>query len=172
MQLINTLVPLVVFWTLSYVSLSVSVWLTLLFSIIASGFLVRTFIIFHDCTHGSFFHNKKWNDTIGTITGILTLFPYEKWKREHSIHHATSSNLDKRGVGDIWVMTVDEYVHASKWERLMYRLYRNPFILFGLGPLYLILLSNRINEKGAKRKEKLNTYFTNLMIILIYGLMI
>jgi len=172
MQLINTLVPLVVFWTLSYVSLSVSVWLTLLFSIIASGFLVRTFIIFHDCTHGSFFHNKKWNDTIGTITGILTLFPYEKWKREHSIHHATSSNLDKRGVGDIWVMTVDEYVNASKWERLKYRLYRNPFILFGLGPLFLILIANRINEKGANRKEKRNTYITNFMIILIYGLMI
>jgi len=95
-QLANTLGPLVILWVLSYVSLNVSVLLTVFFAIIGSGFVVRTFIIFHDCTHGSFFHNKRKNDTIGTITGIITLFPYEKWKREHSIHHATSSNLDKR----------------------------------------------------------------------------
>lgn len=171
-QLINTLVPLVVFWSLSYISLEISILLTLFFAVIASGFIVRTFIIFHDCTHGSFFHHKKWNDTIGTITGIMTLFPYEKWKREHSIHHATSSNLDKRGVGDIWVMTVDEYVEASKWMRLKYRLYRNPLIMFGLGPLYLVLVTNRLNVKNAKRKERLNTHFTNVMIVLIYGTMI
>ena len=171
-QLINTLVPLVVFWSLSYISLEISILLTLFFAVMASGFIVRTFIIFHDCTHGSFFHHKKWNDPIGTITGIMTLFPYEKWKREHSIHHATSSNLDKRGVGDIWVMTVDEYVEASKWMRLKYRLYRNPLIMFGLGPLYLVLVTNRLNVKNAKRKERLNTHFTNVMIVLIYGTMI
>src|SRR5699024_7779235 len=79
----------------------------------SSGILVRTFIIFHDCTHGSFYHDKKKNDILGTITGALTSFPYEKWKREHAIHHASSSNLDKRGVGDIWVMTVEEYSQGS-----------------------------------------------------------
>src|SRR5690625_1069619 len=105
-QLYNTLLPLLLFWILSFISLQFSVWLTLLFSVIGSAFIVRTFIIFHDCTHGSFFHNKKRNDIIGTITGIITLFPYEKWKREHAIHHASSSNLDKRGIGDIWVMTI------------------------------------------------------------------
>lgn len=171
-QLCNTLLPLILFWALSFISLQISVWLTILFSIIGSAFIVRTFIIFHDCTHGSFFNHKKSNDTIGTITGILTLFPYEKWKREHAIHHASSSNLDKRGIGDIWVMTIDEYIEASKWKRLKYRLYRNPFIMFGLGPLYLILISNRINRKDARKKERMNTYVTNISIVVFYGMMI
>lgn len=171
-QLCNTLLPLILCWFLSYQSLSISIWLSILFALIASGFVVRTFIIFHDCTHGSFFHNKKRNNFIGTLTGVLTLFPYEKWKREHAIHHASSSNLDKRGVGDIWVMTVEEYIQASKWQRIAYRLYRNPFIMFGLGPLYLILVSNRINRKDARRKERFNTYLTNLLILLLYGAMI
>lgn len=172
LQLLNTFIPLILFWILSYSSLHISIWLTILFAIIGSGFVVRTFIIFHDCTHGSFFHNKKLNDTIGTITGIVTLFPYEKWKREHAIHHASSSNLDKRGIGDIWVMTIDEYLSANRWERIKYRLYRNPLIMFGLGPLYLVLVSNRINRKDARKKEKKNTYITNISIIILYGLMI
>lgn len=171
-QLSNTILPLCLFWFLSLKSLSISVWFTLAFAVIAAGFVVRTFIIFHDCTHGSFFNNKKKNDTIGTITGVLTLFPYEKWKREHAIHHASSSNLDKRGVGDIWVMTIEEYVEASKWKRLAYRLYRNPLVMFGLGPLYLLLVSNRMNRKDARKKERTNTYLTNVFIILLYGVMI
>ncbi|HLR71640.1 MAG TPA: fatty acid desaturase [Pseudogracilibacillus sp.] len=171
-QLLNTIVPLFFLWFFAYQSLSVSIWLAVAFSLIASGFVVRTFIIFHDCTHGSFFHHKKKNDLIGTITGVLTLFPYEKWKREHAIHHASSSNLDRRGIGDIWVMTVEEYANASKWRRFAYRLYRNPFIIFGLGPLYLVLVSNRINRKDARKKERNNTYITNIAIVLIYGLLV
>src|SRR5690625_2663319 len=115
-QILNTILPLLIFWTLAYLSVSYSILLALFFTILASGLIIRTFIIFHDCTHGSFFHNKRLNDTIGTITGVLTFFPYEKWKREHAIHHATSSNLDARGVGDIWVMTVDEYKDARSEE--------------------------------------------------------
>ena len=168
-QILNTILPLFIFWTLAYVSISYSILLALAFTILASGFIIRTFIIFHDCTHGSFFHNKKLNDTIGTITGVLTFFPYEKWKREHAIHHATSSNLDARGVGDIWVMTVDEYKDASKWERFAYRIYRNPVILFGFGPIYLILISGRVNRKDARKKERYNTYLTNALIVLFYG---
>ncbi|GIN92538.1 fatty acid desaturase [Siminovitchia terrae] len=171
-QLLNTIPPFLVLWFLAYQSLSVSIWLTLGLAVVAAGFVVRIFIIFHDCTHGSFFKNKKANDILGTITGIITLFPYEKWKREHAIHHASSSNLDKRGVGDIWLMTIDEYKQASKGQRLWYRFYRNPFVMFGLGPLYLILISNRINRKDARKKERLNTYLTNLMIVIAYTLMI
>src|SRR5690625_5918058 len=107
--ILYTFLPLLIFCTLAYLSVSYSIWLALVFTILASGLIIRTFIIFHDCTHGSFFPNKRLNDTIGTITGVLTLFPYEKWKREHAMHHATSSNLDQRGVGDLWVMTVYEY---------------------------------------------------------------
>lgn len=153
-QLMNTIPPLLILWYVSYEALKISVWLMIPFAVVAAGFVVRTFIIFHDCTHGSFFKKKKANDIVGTITGVLTLFAYEKWKREHAIHHASSSNLDKRGVGDIWVMTVDEYVEASKSQRLAYRLYRNPLVMFVLGPLYLVLISSRFNRKDARRKEK------------------
>lgn len=168
-QLINTVVPLLLLWFLAYQSLSISIWLMFPIAIVAAGFVVRTFIIFHDCTHGSFFSHKRANDVVGTITGILTLFAYEKWKREHAIHHASSSNLDKRGVGDIWVMTIEEYQQASKWERLSYRLYRNPLVMFGLGPLYLVLIQSRFNRKNAKKRECNNTYFINAMLVLLYA---
>ncbi|UOR10819.1 fatty acid desaturase [Halobacillus amylolyticus] len=171
-QLINTLLPFFILWFLAYQSLAISVWLTLPLAILAGGFVIRIFIIFHDCTHQSFFKNKKANRIIGTITGIITLFPFEKWKRDHSIHHATSSNLDKRGTGDVWVMTVDEYIAASFWERMSYRLYRNPIVMFGLGPIYLFLISNRFNRKGAKRRERMNTYLTNTVVAAIYALLI
>lgn len=130
--------------------------------------MIRSFIIFHDCTHGSFFKNKKLNNLFGNVTGVITHFAYEKWKKEHAIHHATSGNLDKRGVGDIWVMTVKEYEEASKWERFQYRLYRNPVILFGFGPLYLFLIANRVNRKAAKRQERINTHVLTLIIVAIY----
>lgn len=171
-QLINTLPPLFLFWFLAYESLSISIWLTFALAIVTSGFFVRTFIIFHDCAHLSFFKNKKVNRVLGTITGIMIHFPYEKWRKEHAIHHATSGNLDKRGTGDVWVMTVNEYVSASFWGRLSYRLYRNPIVLFGLGPFFLFLISNRLNRKGAKRKERWNTYLTNITIAAIYALLI
>ncbi|MBS3679056.1 fatty acid desaturase [Ornithinibacillus massiliensis] len=171
-QILNTIIPFILLWFLAYQSLSISIWLTIALSIIAAGFVVRTFIIFHDCTHMSFFKNKKANRIVGTITGIITHFAFEKWKWSHSIHHATSSNLDKRGIGDVWVMTVDEYVEASTWKRIVYRLYRNPIVMFGLGPLYLFLISNRFNRKGAKRKERFNTYLINLFIAAIYALLI
>jgi acyl-lipid omega-6 desaturase (Delta-12 desaturase) len=171
-QLINTIPPFLLFWFLAYQALSVSIFLTIALSVVAAGFVVRTFIIFHDCTHGSFFKNKKANSIVGTITGILTLFAFEKWKREHSIHHASSGNLDKRGVGDVWVMTIDEYVEASKWERLKYRMYRNPLVMFGLGPLFLVLISSRFNRKDARKKERNNTHFINFALVVIYALII
>ncbi|MFC4558297.1 fatty acid desaturase [Virgibacillus kekensis] len=171
-QLLNTLLPFFIIWFLAYQSLSISVWLSIPLSIVAAGFVVRIFIIFHDCTHGSFFKNAKANRIVGTITGIVTLFAFEKWKRSHAIHHATSSNLDKRGTGDVWVMTVNEYIEASFWGRLAYRLYRNPIVMFGFGPFYLFGISNRFNRKGAKRKERLNTYVINASVAAIYALLI
>ncbi|MGN8647193.1 fatty acid desaturase [Gracilibacillus sp. HCP3S3_G5_1] len=168
MQLFNTIPPFFILWYLAYQSLSVSIFLSLAFSIIAAGFMVRTFIIFHDCAHQSFFKNKKWNRVIGTLTGVITHFAFEKWKREHSIHHATSGNLDQRGTGDIWIMTVKEYENASKWGRLQYRLYRNPFVMFGLGPFALFLYENRFNRKDARKKERWNTYLINFMLVAIY----
>lgn len=171
-QMINTILPFLVSWFLAYHLLSVSIFLTLPFTLIAAGFVVRMFIIFHDCTHGSFFKNKKANAIVGTITGVLTLFPYEKWKREHAIHHASSGNLDKRGVGDIWVMTIEEYIEASKWTRLKYRLYRHPLVMFGLGPLWLILVTSRFNRKDARKKERHNTYLINISLVVLYSALI
>lgn len=169
-QLINTVIPFFVVWFLAYKSLSISYFITLALAIIGAGLLTRIFIIFHDCCHYSFFKNRKANDILGTITGIITIFPYRKWQYSHSVHHATSSNLDKRGVGDIWVLTVDEYLSASLWTKFSYRVYRNPFILLIIGPIYSFLLKNRFNRKEARRKERMNTYITNISIAAIVTL--
>jgi omega-6 fatty acid desaturase (delta-12 desaturase) len=164
-QMINTFIPFIFLWYLAYKSISISVVLTIFIDIVAALFLIRIFIIFHDCCHQSFFKNKTANKVLGTITGVVTLFPFSQWKHSHSIHHATSGNLDKRGIGDMWVLTVEEYVAASFWTKIQYRLYRNPLIMFGLGPIYIVLISNRFNTKDAKLKERLNTYLTNILIV-------
>lgn len=169
-QLINTVVPFLALWYLAYISLSVSPWLSLAPIVIAAGFLVRIFIIFHDCTHYSFFKSRRANRIVGTVMGVLTIFPFEKWGHDHSIHHATSGNLDKRGTGDIWTLTVEEYVKVPLKIRVAYRFYRNPFVMFGLGPIFEFVIKNRFNHKGAKKKERMNTYLTNVLIITLIGL--
>ncbi|KRD84202.1 Delta(5) desaturase DesA [Priestia megaterium] len=164
-QLINTFLPFFTLWFLAYESLSISYFLAFPLTVIAAGFLVRIFIIFHDCCHYSFFKSRQHNKILGTITGVLTMFPYSQWGHSHAIHHATSSNLDKRGTGDIWVLTVTEYKEASIWKKIAYRIYRNPFIMFGVGPIYVFLITNRFNQKNAKKKERMNTYLTNVLIV-------
>ncbi|ANE45286.1 fatty acid desaturase [Paenibacillus swuensis] len=171
-QLVNTLVPLVLLWYTAYLTLSVSYWITLPIALVASGFVVRTFILFHDCCHQSFFKSRLANDILGTIMGVLTLVPYQQWKHTHSVHHATSSNLDKRGVGDMWVLTVDEYKSSSFTRRLAYRIYRNPAVMFGIGPIFVFLFQYRFNRKGARRKEIINTYVTNVSLVALYSLLI
>ncbi|EXX87139.1 fatty acid desaturase [Paenibacillus darwinianus] len=171
-QIVNTVGPLLLLWYAAYLSLSVSYWLTVPILLATAGFVVRTFILFHDCCHGSFFRSRLANDIIGTVTGILTLVPYQQWKRSHSIHHATSSNLDKRGIGDMWILTVEEYKASSVWRRIAYRFYRNPIVMFGLGPIAIFLIEYRFNTKGAKRKERINTYITNAGIIALYAALI
>jgi len=169
-QIINTIGSFIILWYLGYKCLFVSYWLALIPIVLAAGFLVRTFIIFHDCTHHSFFKSRRANRIIGTITGVLTLFPFDQWGHNHSVHHATSGNLDKRGTGDIWTLTVDEYLKAPLKLRLAYRFYRNPFVMFGLGPIFVFLLKNRFNRKGVRRKERLNTYLTNILIVSLFVL--
>lgn len=170
-QVTNTTVPFAVLWVLTYFSLSVSFWLALVLAIPTAGFLIRTFIIFHDCCHHSFFKSRRANTVVGIIMGLLTFFPYHKWKFEHSVHHATSGNLNKRGTGDIWTLTVAEYLALSSWKRLVYRLYRNPFVMFGLGPIHIMLIEYRLNRKGAGRKERWNTYGTNVALLVLVGVL-
>ena len=163
-QLLSTLVPLVASFVLMYWSLSVSYWLTLLLAIPAAGLTIRTFIIMHDCGHGSFLPSKTWNNIIGWITGILTTTPYAHWRREHAIHHATSGHLEQRGTGDISTMTVREYLNASPLRKFWYRIYRNPVILLGFGPAFLFIKHRWPTRGIAGRKEVWNVHLTNLAL--------
>ena len=166
-QIVNSLVPYIILWYLMYLSLDISYWITLALAFLAAGFLVRMFIIFHDCGHGSFFRTKKANKIVGTILGSLVFTPYERWHNDHAVHHTTVGNLDKRGRGDVWTLTAEEYSELSKRERLIYRLYRNPFILFGIGPFMLFVVWFRFTRKKLNPVEKRSVYITNL-ILLVY----
>jgi omega-6 fatty acid desaturase (delta-12 desaturase) len=142
-QLASTLLPLAGLMTLMGFSLEVGYWLTLLLALPAALFLARLWILQHDCGHGAFFRTSRANDWVGRCLGVLTVTPYEMWRRDHAIHHASSGNLDKRGFGDIDTLTVREYLALSRWKRFCYRIYRNPLVLFGIGPTYLFLLRFR-----------------------------
>jgi omega-6 fatty acid desaturase (delta-12 desaturase) len=168
-QLINSAVPYAVLWVLMYLSLSVSYWLTLALAVVASGFMVRLFIIFHDCGHGSFFTSQRANAITGIITGIVTFTPYYDWRHAHAIHHATSGDLDRRGGGDVWTLTVDEYLAAPWWKRLAYRVFRFPLVTFGLGPSFIFLLVQRFPSASAKdARERHSVWWTNLALLLIF----
>jgi omega-6 fatty acid desaturase (delta-12 desaturase) len=168
-QVLNTLAPYAALWCLMYFSLRVSWWLAAPLAVLAGGFLVRMFIIFHDCGHGSFFSSTKANDTLGFITGVLTFTPYYHWRWEHAVHHASSGDLDRRGMGDVWTLTVQEYLEASRWKRFAYRLARNPVILFGLAPLYLFLFHLRFSSAKAGRRERHSVWWTNLALAAMAG---
>ncbi len=143
-EIVLTLSVFVALWGAMWLGLSYGFWPVLLLAVPAAGFLVRLFMIQHDCGHGALFRRKRTNDWTGRFLGVLTLTPYDYWKRSHATHHATSGNLDRRGIGDITTLTVEEFRSQSASRRLGYRLYRNPFIMFGLGPSYLFLLQHRL----------------------------
>jgi omega-6 fatty acid desaturase (delta-12 desaturase) len=121
--------------------------------------------LFHDCTHLSLFDSKRANTIFGYIFGILTFTPYEDWRHSHVIHHASAGNLDRRDVGDVWTLTVEEYAMASKKKQLAYRLYRHPLIMFGLGPGYMFLLAHRTPSKVARKRERISVRITNLVLL-------
>jgi omega-6 fatty acid desaturase (delta-12 desaturase) len=163
-QIVNTLVPYGACWYLMYLSLAVSWWLAVPLAVLAGAFLVRMFIIFHDCGHGSFFKSSAANHILGAITGVLTLTPFYHWRWQHGIHHASSGDLDRRGTGDVWTLTVREYLEASRWKRFAYRLARNPFVLFVLAPLFLFLVMHRVPSLKAPSRERYSVYWTNLAV--------
>ncbi|MDB6133556.1 MAG: hypothetical protein JWM59_1799 [Verrucomicrobiales bacterium] len=166
-QLVNTLVPYVALWVLMYFSIGVSWWLVIPLAVLAAGFHVRIFIIFHDCTHGSFFKSRRANEITGFITGILVFTSYHHWRWEHSVHHSTTGDLDRRGMGDVWTLTVQEYLESSRARRFAYRLARNPLVLFIIAPLVLFLILERIPTPKAGKKERRGLHFTNLGILLV-----
>lgn len=151
-QLLSTAAPFLGLTAAIIGGLDHGVWAASMLAVPAAAFLVRLFMIQHDCGHGSYFRSRWANDLLGSVLGVLTLTPYAFWRHRHAVHHATSGNLDRRGTGDIATLTVREYVSSPPWRRLVYRLYRHPLILFALGPIYLFLLRYRIPTGSPVRE--------------------
>jgi len=169
-QLLNSLLPYLLLLTLMIFTVHAGYpyGLTLALAVPAAGFFIRIFIIFHDCTHGAFLPSPRWNRNVGYLCGVLTFTAFGDWRRTHAGHHIRAGDLDRRGVGDVWLLTVDEYRTAPLLRRLLYRLYRNPFIYFGLGPGYYFLLRNRWPSKGAKKRDVLSVVYTDLALAVIW----
>ncbi len=174
-EIVITLVPFLALWAGIWGLVQAGHYWGVIGFIPAGGLLVRLFIIQHDCGHQSMFSHRRVNDWVGRCISILTLTPYDHWKRGHALHHAVSGNLDRRGVGDdILTMTVEEYKTASKWGRFKYRMYRHPVVMFGVGPAYVFFLHNRLPIGAMKNGVKpwASTLLTNVGIAVLYGLMI
>ncbi|HZW03571.1 MAG TPA: fatty acid desaturase, partial [Anaerolineaceae bacterium] len=167
LQLVNTLVPYILLWILMIQAYRVSFWLTLPLIILAAGFLIRIFIFFHDCGHNSFFPSTTWNKRVGFWLGVLTFTPSEHWWHSHAIHHATSGNLDKRGTGDVTTLTLEEYYDRELLQRIGYRFFRNPLVMFGLGPFFMFFLMHRFAIPNYGKKQTMNVVWTNLAILAI-----
>ncbi len=168
-QVLNSVVPFIVMWYLMYRALEVGYWLTLLLSVPAAGFMVRLFILFHDCCHGSFLKTQKANDRMGLMLGVLVWTPYYEWKHEHAIHHATAGDLDRRGIGDVYTMTVEEYLAASWWKKVGYRILRSPMILFTIGSFLVFTVTHRFWRPGAGKRERSSVIWTNIALAAVVG---
>ncbi len=169
LQLADSVLPFLALWAVMIWTAGISPWLTLALTIPTAGFLVRTFIIFHDCGHGSFFRAKWANEVVGFITGVLTLTPAHDWWRQHAKHHATAGNLDRRGDGDVWTLTVQEWQEAPRWKRVSYWCMRQPAFMLTVGPFLMFGVLSRFPSKGARRREKLSVLWTNLALAVIVG---
>ncbi len=168
-QIVNSVVPYAALWFLMDKCLAFSGWLIAPLAILAAGFLARIFIIHHDCGHGSFFKSRIANDVVGFITGVLTFTPYQYWRFEHAVHHAGSGDLDRRDLGSVWTMTVEEYLAAPWWKQCAYRVMRNPVVLLLVAPSVLFLVSHRFASARASKRDRYSVYWTNLAILATAG---
>lgn len=164
-QLTNTVGPYALLWYVMYHALQVSLWLTVPLALLSAGFLVRIFIILHDCAHGSYFNSRRANEIVGRIAGVLTFTPYAHWRWEHAVHHASAGDLDRRGTGDVWTMTVQEYLTATRGRRSAYRLMRNPLVLFVLAPLFVFFVKQRFASAKAGRRQRRSVWSTNAALL-------
>jgi acyl-lipid omega-6 desaturase (Delta-12 desaturase) len=171
-QIINSVGPYIILWGLMLYTIRFSYLLTLLLSVLAAGFMVRIFIIFHDCGHGSFFKSKRLSKVVGILTGLIVFTPYHKWHHDHKIHHQTVGNLEKRGTGDVLTLTVEEYQNLTRFRRFYYRIYRNPIVLFGIAPIIIFTISQRFTKKYMSLKEKMYVHLSNLSLIAVVTIMI
>jgi len=171
-QILDTFIPYLTLWGLMIFTVqhAYPYWITLALALVAGVLLVRIFIFFHDCCHGSFFASPRANRILGYIAGIMTFTPYEDWRRTHAIHHSTVGDLDRRGTGDISILTVEEYIAAPGRKRFTYRLYRNALVMFGLGPVFMFLFRFRFPSAGARTHERFSVIFTNIALLAIIGI--
>lgn len=171
-QLVTSLGPYAVAWAAMVITFKLGqpAIITFGLAVVAAGFLARIFIIFHDCCHGSFFASRGANRLWGYVTGILTLTPFDEWRQSHARHHATVGDLDNRGSGDVYTMTIAEYREASSMRRLGYRFFRNPVVMFGLGPVGVFIISQRFTPKGAGNRARASTRITNLALLAILAI--
>jgi omega-6 fatty acid desaturase (delta-12 desaturase) len=169
LAIMTSLVPYVALCCAMYLTLGVSPLLTVLLAIPAAGFLVRVFVVFHDCAHGSLLPSRRANAIVGSVLGLLVLSPFRRWRHDHAVHHATAGDLDRRGVGDIVTLTVTEY-RARSWRgRAAYRLIRNPFVMFGFGPVFAMIVGPRIVSRGARPRMRNSVLGTDLALFLLVG---
>ena len=168
-DLATSVVPYLALTVTMYLSLSFSVWITLALAVPAAGFLLRTFIVFHDCAHGSFLSNRRANLWLGRFTGLLVFQPFGNWRHKHAVHHGTAGDLDRRGTGDVMTLTVEEYSSRSWKQRLGYRLFRNPAVMFGLGPIWSLMIGPRFWSRKMRRRQRRSVIATNLVLMVIVG---
>jgi omega-6 fatty acid desaturase (delta-12 desaturase) len=170
LQLLTTLLPLATVFVAMYQLLAVSGWWIVALALPAAALLVRTFVLMHDCAHGSFFSSRRANRVIGAITGLLTLIPFEHWRHEHSLHHASAGDLERRGHGDVETLTVREYLARTRWGRLRYRFVRHPLVFLLLGPFFFVL-DKRFPPRGpsAGRRQIASVWLTNAAIVVAGG---
>ena len=164
-QVINSFVPYALLWFAMVRAQAVSYWLMLPIAILAAGFLVRIFIIFHDCGHGSFFKSQRANNATGAIAGLVLMTPYRHWRWQHALHHGTAGDLDRRGSGDIWTLTVEEYLQSTRVRRFAYRLARNPIVLFVFAPLFVFVVDHRFAVSVASKRERQSVRRTNWALL-------
>jgi omega-6 fatty acid desaturase (delta-12 desaturase) len=168
----TSVLPFLALWALMFAAFSVSYWLVLVLAIPASGFMMRTFIVFHDCVHGSFLPSRRANEWLGRTFGLLAFTPFGRWRYEHLVHHATAGDLDRRGVGDVPMSTVAEYEAMSRAGRLGYRLFRNPFVMYLLGPIYSTGIMQRMQTPRSRVRMRNSVWGTNLAVVVLVAALV
>jgi omega-6 fatty acid desaturase (delta-12 desaturase) len=168
-DLLTSAVPYLLLTAVMYALLPVSVWASLALAVPAGAFLLRTFIVFHDCTHGSFMPSRRANLWVGRITGFLVFQPFANWRHNHAVHHGTAGDLDRRGTGDIETLTLTEYLESGWRKRLGYRLFRNPVVMFGLGPIWSLMIGPRLWNRRMRPRQRQSVIVTNLAMAAVVG---
>ena len=169
LDLVTSVIPYLALMGVMYLTLGASVWLTLGLAIPTAGFLLRTFIVFHDCAHGSFLSSRRGNLWVGRLTGLLVFQPFANWRHNHAVHHGTAGDLDRRGTGDVETLTVAEYMSRPWKGRLAYRMFRSPAVMFGIGPVWSLMIGPRIWSRRMRPRQRHSVWLTNVALALLVG---